>query len=127
MKQPKTYHKVQIRDGKEYHSTQLTDTGKAEKEIDEAIVLIKKTKYNPVAADLFKRECKIGKYREWVYDMKRLEEINNSVLAGEATMHPSIKGRTKTAGRKAGGTNITIGKKQRERLEEQLIHELNNG
>ena len=126
-KQAKTYQKVQVRDGKTYYSSTLSDLGRAEKEMDELMALIKTTKYNPVKADAFKRENKIGEYREWVYDMKRLEEINNLVLAGEATMHPS-KGRTGVKhGRKPGGTNITIGKKQRERIEQQLIHELNNG
>ena len=127
MKQAKVYHKTHVKNGKTYHAQTLSDLGRAEKEMDELMALIKTTKYNPVQADEFRRECKIGEYREWVYDMKRLEEINNLVLAGEATMHPS-KGRTGVKhGRKPGGTNITIGKKQREKIEQQLIHELNNG
>jgi hypothetical protein len=127
MKQPKVYHKVQVRDGKEYHSTQLTDTGRADIEVNEAIKKIKTTKYNPVTADLFRKECKIGKYREWVFDMKRLEEINKMVEKGEVTMHPRLRKKIGHAGRKPGGTNIVVGKKQWERQQEQLIHELNNG
>jgi len=49
------------------------------------------------------------------------------VEKGEVTMHPRLREKTGHAGRKAGGTNTAMGKKQRERLEEQLIHELNNG
>ena len=127
MKQQKEYHKITIKDGKEYHTKTLSDLGKAEKEIDKAMVLIKTTKYNPVAADLFKRECKIGEYREWVFDMKRLEEINKMVEKGEVTMHPRLRKKIGHAGRKPGGTNIVVGKKQWERQQEQLIHELNNG
>jgi hypothetical protein len=127
MKQPKVYHKVQVRDGKEYHSTQLTDTGRADIEVNEAIKKIKTTKYNPVTADLFRKECKIGKYREWVFDMKRLKEINKMVLAGEILLHKTTYVKTGKAGRKPGGTNIVTSKKQWERQQEQLIHELNNG
>ena len=98
-----------------------------EKEADEAMALINSTKYNPAKADAFKKECKIGEYREWEWDMVRLKEINNMVEKGEVTMHPRIKPKTGKIGRKAGGTNTAIGKKQRQRIEEQLIHELNNG
>ena len=127
MKQAKEYHKTHVKNGKTYHVTSLTDTGKAEKEMTAIMALIKVTKHDPVKADEFRRECKIGEYREWVYDMVRLKEINNMVEKGEVTMHPRIKPKTGHAGRKAGGTNTAIGKKQRQRIEEQLIHELNNG
>ena len=127
MKQAKVYHKVHIIKGKEYHVESLTDTGRAEKEMTAIMALIKVTKHDPVQADAFRRECKIGQYREWEWDMMRLKEINNMVEKGEVTMHPRIKPKTGKIGRKAGGTNTAIGKKQRQRIEEQLIHELNNG
>ena len=127
MKQAKEYHKTHVKNGKTYHVTMLTDTGKADKEMTVAMALIKSTKYNPAQADAFRRECKIGEYREWTWDMIRLKEINNMVEKGEVTMHPRIKPKIGHAGRKAGGTNTAIGKKQRQRIEEQLIHELNNG
>ena len=127
MKQAKEYHKTHVKNGKTYHVTSLTDTGKADKEMTVAMALIKSTKYNPAQADAFRRECKIGEYREWEWDMVRLKEINDMVVNGEVTMHPRIKPKTGKIGRKAGGTNIAIGRKQRQRIEEQLIHELNNG
>ena len=127
MKQAKVYHKVHIIKGKEYHVESLTDTGRAEKEMTAIMALIKSTKHDPVKADAFRRECKIGQYREWEWDMMRLKEINDMVEKGEVTMHPRIKPKTGKIGRKAGGTNTAIGKKQRQRIEEQLIHELNNG
>ena len=127
MKQAKEYHKTHVKNGKTYHVTSLTDTGKADKEMTVAMALVKSTKYNPAKEDAFRRECKIGEYREWVYNMVRLKEINDMVEKGEVTMHPRIKPKTGKIGRKAGGTNIAIGRKQRQRIEEQLIHELNNG
>ena len=127
MKQAKVYTKVKIRNGEKYTTTSLTDLGRAEKEADEAMALVKSTKYNPVQADAFRKECKIGEYREWEWDMVRLKEINDMVVNGDVTMHPRIKEKTGVKhGRKPGGTNITIGKKQRERIEQQLIHQLNN-
>ena len=127
MKHAKVDHKVHIIKGKEYHVESITDTGRAEKEMTAIMALIKVTKHDPVQADAFRRECKIGQYREWEWDMVRLKEINDMVEKGEITMHPRIKPKTGHAGRKAGGTNTAIGKKQRQRIEEQLIHELNNG
>ena len=126
MKQAKTYHKTHVKNGKEYHVTMLTDLGRAEKEADEAMALIKSTKYNPVQADAFKRECKIGEYREWEWDMVRLKEINDMVEKGEVTMHPRIIPKTGKSGRIAGGVNTVIGKKQRQRIEDKFIHQLNN-
>jgi hypothetical protein len=70
---------------------------------------------------------KIGPYREWEIDIKRIAEINKLVLAGEVTMHPVTRIKTGHAGRKPGGTNSIMGKRQWERKQEQLIHELNNG
>ena len=126
MKQVKVYHKITVRNGKEYHAKTLSDLGRAEKEADEAMALVKSTKYNPVQADAFRRECKIGEYREWEWDMVRLKEINDMVVNGDVTMHPRIKPKMGTAGRKAGGTNIVVGKKQLQRMEDKFIHQLNN-
>ena len=126
MKQQKTYHKTHVKNGKTYHVTTLTDAGRAEKEADEAMALVKSTKYNPAQADAFKRECKIGEYREWIWDMVRLKEINDMVEKGEVTMHPRIKPKVGKCGRLAGGVNMVIGKKQLQRMEDKFIHQLNN-
>ena len=126
MKQPKTYHRIQYTNGREYHSETLTDTGRAEKEANEAMALIKITKYDPVQADAFKKECKIGEYREWEWDMVRLKEINDMVIKGEVTMHPRVKPKSGKKGRIAGGVNMIIGKKQLQRMEDKFIHQLNN-
>ena len=126
MKQAKTYHKTHVKNGKEYHVTMLTDTGKADKEMTVAMALIKSTKYNPAQADAFRRECKIGEYREWEWDMVRLKEINDMVEKGEVTMHPRIIPKTGKSGRIAGGVNMVIGKKQLQRMEDKFIHQLNN-
>ena len=126
MKQQKEYHKIHVKNGKTYHVTTLTDTGRAEKEADEAMALVKITKYNPEQADAFKRECKIGEYREWIWNMVRLKEINDMVIKGEILMHERVKPKTGKIGRIAGGVNIATGKKQQQRMEEQFIHQLNN-
>ena len=126
MKQAKEYHKTHVKNGKTYHVTSLTDTGKADKEMTVAMALVKSTKYNPVQADAFKRECKIGEYREWEWDMVRLKEINDMVINGEVTMHPRIIPKTGKSGRIAGGVNMVIGKKQLQRMEDKFIHQLNN-
>jgi len=126
MKQSKTYTKTTVKNGKIYSRTSLTDAGKADKEMTIAMALVKSTKYNSAQADAFRRECKIGEYREWTWDMVRLKEINNMVEKGEITMHPRIIPKLGTAGRKAGGVNMVIGKKQRQRMEDKFIHQLNN-
>lgn len=126
MKQAKEYHKTHVKNGKTYHVTSLTDTGKADKEMTVAMALIKSTKYNPAQADAFRRECKIGEYREWEWDMVRLKEINDMVINGEVTMHPRIIPKTGRSGRIAGGVNTVIGKKQLQRMEDKFIHQLNN-
>ena len=127
MKQAKEYHKTHVKNGKTYHVTSLTDTGKADKEMTVAMALVKSTKYNPAKADAFKKECKIGEYREWEWDMVRVKEINDMVANGDVTMHPRVKEKTGIKhGRKPGGTNITIGKKQLQRMEDKFIHQLNN-
>ena len=126
MKQPKTYIQTHKINGKIYSRVSLTETGIAEREADIAIALIKSTKYNPAQADAFRREYKIGEYREWEYDMVRLKEINDMVLNGEVLMHPRVKPKSGKSGRIAGGTNMVIGKKQLERERERFIHQLNN-
>ena len=77
--------------------------------------------------DRLNKLYKIGPYREWEIDIKRIAEIDKMVTEGEVTMHPRLRVRTGHAGRKSGGSNSIIGKKQWERQQEQLIHELNNG
>ena len=80
--------------------------------------------------DRLNKLYKIGPYREWQIDadaIKRIAEIDKMVTAGEVTMHPIKRIKTGYPGRKPGGTNSIIGKRQRQQLEEQLIHELNNG
>ena len=126
MKQAKEYHKTHVKNGKTYHVTSLTDAGKADKEMTVAMALVKSTNYNPAQADAFRRECKIGEYREWEWDMVRLKEINDMVINGEVTMHPRIIPKTGKSGRIAGGVNMVIGKKQLQRMEDKFIHQLNN-
>jgi hypothetical protein len=48
-----------------------------------------KIKYNAKEADNFKRVNKIGPYREWEIDFKRIEEIHVQVLSHELHMHPT--------------------------------------
>ena len=48
-----------------------------------------KIKYNAKAADEFRRINKVGEYREWEIDFKRIEEIEQLVKRNEAHMHPS--------------------------------------
>lgn len=90
-------------------------------------------KINPMKAserERLNKLYKIGPYREWQIDadaIKRIAEIDKLALAGEVTMHPVKYIKTGVAGRKPGGTNSMMGKKQWERKQEQLIHELNNG
>jgi hypothetical protein len=106
-KQPKTYQKVQVRDGKTYHSTQLSDLGRIEKEVDELIKIIKSDKYrlnyNPVEVDKWKQENKIGKYREWVFDIEIIKQIQDKVKAGEAHMHPEDHAKFKNRGKQYTG------------------------
>lgn len=77
--------------------------------------------------DRLNKLYKLGPYREWEIDIKRIAEIDKMVVAGEATMHPVKRIKIGHAGRKLGGSNEVMGKKQWERQQEQLIHELNNG
>jgi hypothetical protein len=48
-----------------------------------------KIKYDPIKSDEFKRINKVGPYREWELDLKRIEEINEMVKRNEVHMHPS--------------------------------------
>ena len=135
MKQQTTYLKVKTKDGKEYNYTVLTDQGRLEKEVDELIAIIKshayRSKYDPIAVDKWKQENKIGEYREWEFDHKRIEQIQNEVKDGEAHMHPTNASKYGKKNSKPGasgprGTYNTTKKQLREE-QEQLIHELNNG
>ena len=63
-------------------------------------------------------------YFKNVFDDQMIAQLDKMVYSN----YTFSKGRTGVKhGRKPGGTNITIGKKQREKIEQQLIHELNNG
>jgi len=91
-----------------------------------------KIKYNAIEADEFRRVNKIGEYREWEFDHKRIEQIQNKVKDGEAHMHPTYteKYTKKQTGRgrsfgSTGRKNIT--KQQLKREREQLINEIENG
>ena len=135
-KQSKTYQKVQVRDGKTYYSTTLSELGRIEKEVDIDIKTISsdayRRNYDPIKVDEFKKQNKIGPYREWVFNHKRIEEIQQQVIAGEAHMHPDFLERYEkkggNRGRAVGSTgkkNIT--KQQLKREQEQLINEIENG
>lgn len=88
-----------------------------------------KIKYNAAKADAFRRENKIGEYREWEFDHKRIEEIQAEVNAGEAHMHPDHKVRY-PRGNKPGksGPRETVynSKSLRAAEEKALRHELEN-
>ena len=88
-----------------------------------------KIKYNAAEADAFKRVNKIGEYREWEFDHKRIEEIQAQVSIGEAHMHPEHKVRYER-GNKPGksGPRVTKynSKSSRAAEEKALRHELEN-
>ena len=113
MKQKQTYLKIQTKDGKEYNYTVLTEQGRIEKEVDEIMKIIKshayRKNYDPVAIDKWRQENKIGEYREWEFNAKRIEEIQNKVKDGEAHMHPTNASRYGKKG-KSGRTVGSSGK-----------------
>jgi anti-sigma28 factor (negative regulator of flagellin synthesis) len=135
MKQKQTYLKIQTKDGKKFEYTVLTEQGRIEKEVDELMKIIKshayRLKYDSVAVDKWRQENKIGEYREWEFDAKRIEEIQQQVKDGDAHMWPTIASKYDKKNSKPGafgsrGTYNTT-KKQLKEEQEQLIHELNNG
>lgn len=95
--------------------------------IDE--IRLGKIKYNAAEADAFKRTNKIGEYREWEFDHKRIEEIQAQVSTGEAHMHPEHKLRYQ-GGNKPGrsGPRATEynSKLKRAAEEKALIAEIEN-
>jgi len=88
-----------------------------------------KIKYNAVEADEFRKANKIGEYREWEFDHKRIEEIQVKVSAGEVHMHPVHKVRSQ-GGNKPGGsgprTTEYNSKLKRAAEEARLIAEIEN-
>lgn len=117
MKQPKIH----------FHTLSKTEL----KEFNNIIDKIKsgKIKYNAIEADEFRRANKIGEYREWEFDHKRIEEIQVKVSAGEAHMHPSHKIRY-PRGNKPGksGPRVTEYDSKLKRIaeEKKLIAEIEN-
>ena len=137
-KQPSQYQRTTInKHGKEKTVTWYSDTGRIEKEVDEAIKHINshayRSKYDPVAVDEWKKENKIGKYREWKFDHKRIEEIQAKVKAHELHMHPEDHAKFKNRGKNyTGGAKrqpketLKGGRLQRAAEEARLIAEIEN-
>ena len=64
---------------------------------------------------------KIGKYREWEFDLKRMKELEKEVSDLHTHYGP------KTMGKKPFGAGTGTGKKQLEAERQKLISELENG
>ena len=64
---------------------------------------------------------KIGKYREWEFDLKRMKELEREVSDLHTHYGP------KTIGKKPFGAGVGTGKKQLEAERQKLIHEIENG
>jgi hypothetical protein len=136
-KQPKTYLKKIVKNGKEYTFNALSDAGRIEKEVDEDMKRIKsyayRSNYDPIAVDEWKQENKIGDYREWVFDLEIIKQIQDKVKAGEAHMHPEDHAKFKNRGKQyTGGAKrqpkerLKGGKLQRAAEEARLIAEIEN-
>jgi len=136
-KQPKTYLKKIVKNGKEYTFNALSDAGRIEKEVDEDMKRIKsyayRSNYDPIAVDEWKQENKIGDYREWVFDLEIIKQIQDKVKAGEAHMHPEDHAKFKNRGKNyTGGAKrqpkerLKGGKLQRAAEEARLIAEIEN-
>jgi hypothetical protein len=136
-KQPKTYLKKIVKNGKEYTFNALSDAGRIEKEVDEDMKRIKsyayRSNYDPIAVDGWKQENKIGDYREWEFDMELIKQIQDKVKAGEAHMHPEDHAKFKNRGKQyTGGAKrqpkerLKGGKLQRAAEEARLIAEIEN-
>ena len=88
-----------------------------------------KIKYNAAEADAFRRKNKIGEYREWEFDIKRIEQIQAQVKDGEIVMHPEHRLRYPrgTKQGKSGPREVEYNTKLKRKAEEKaLIHELEN-
>jgi anti-sigma28 factor (negative regulator of flagellin synthesis) len=136
-KQPTQYKRTTINaKGEEKTVTWYSDTGRIEKEVDEDMKRIRsysyRSNYDPIAVDKWKQENKIGEYREWVFDIERIKQIQDKVKAGEAHMHPEDHAKFKNRGKKyTGGAKRkpkgkTGGKLQRAAEEARLIAEIEN-
>jgi hypothetical protein len=64
---------------------------------------------------------KIGKYREWEFDLKRMKELEKEVSDLHTHYGP------KTMGKKPFGAGTGTGKKQLEAERQKLILEIENG
>jgi hypothetical protein len=64
---------------------------------------------------------KIGKYREWEFDLKRMKELEKEVSDLHTHYGP------KTIGKKPFGAGVGTGKKQLEAERQKLILEIENG
>ena len=136
-KQPSQYQRTTVKaNGEEKTVTWYSDTGRIEKEVDEDIKRIKshayRSSYDPIAVDKWKQENKIGEYREWVFDLEIIKQIQDKVKAGEAHMHPEDhakfknRGKQYTGGAKRKPKGKTGGKLQRAAEEARLIAEIEN-
>jgi hypothetical protein len=90
-----------------------------------------KIKHDAAKADEFKRINKIGEYREWEFDHKRIEEIQAQVSIGEAHMHPGHKIRyprnsNNKPGKSGPRTTEYDSKLKRIAEEKKLISEIEN-
>lgn len=136
-KQPKTYLKKIVKNGKEYTINALSDTGRIEREVDEDMKLIRshayRSKYDPIAVDKWKQENKIGEYRDWEFDLEIIKQIHDKVKSGEAHMHPEDHAKFKNRGKQYTGgpkrqpkERLKGGKLQRAAEEARLIAEIEN-
>jgi anti-sigma28 factor (negative regulator of flagellin synthesis) len=136
-KQPSQYQRTTVNaDGEEKTVKWYSDTGRIEKEVDEDMKLIRsqayRSSYDPIAVDKWKQENKIGKYREWEFDMELIKQIQDKVKAGEAHMHPEDHAKFKNRGKNYTGgpqrqpKGKTGGKLQRAAEEARLIAEIEN-
>lgn len=88
-----------------------------------------KIKYNAEEADAFRRKNKIGEYREWEFDVKRIEQIQLQVKDGEIVMHPEHRERYPrgTKPGKSGPRTTVYNSKMKRIAEEKAIrHQLEN-
>ena len=136
-KQPAKYQRTTVNHkGEEKTVTWYSDTGRIEKEVDELMKIIKsdtyRSNYDPIAVDKWKQENKIGEYREWVFDLEIIKQIQDKVKAGEAHMHPEDhakfknRGKQYTGGAQRKSKGKTGGKLQRAAEEARLLAEIEN-
>jgi hypothetical protein len=137
-KQPTKYQRTTVNHkGEEKTVTWYSDTGRIEKEVDEDMKRIRshayRSSYDPIAVDKWKQENKIGEYREWVFDIEIIKQIQDKVKSHEAHMHPEDHAKFKNRGKQyTGGAKrqpkerLKGGKLQRAAEEARLIAEIEN-